>query len=166
MWGGPGVLRASPKEAQMTCTFFAAWSRFWIELACFLLVLWPETSFLLCEKWSSWCRKPMAKSFYFDSVKISLRQNPYFPDGLELSSFSNFLFLALVILSRELWGIFSSVRVARFCSMMKLELYRTHTPCAHCAIYRFAFVAGWLYQRFIIWDPENPWFYIIAVGLF
>ena len=33
----------------------------------------------------------------------------------------------------------------------KLELYRAHTPRAHCAIYRSAFVAAWLYQELI--DP-------------
>ena len=40
--------------------------------------------------------------------------------------------------------------------ILKLELYRAHTPRAHCAIYRSAFVAAWLYQRLI--DPESPRF--------
>ena len=44
----------------------------------------------------------------------------------------------------------------------KLELYRAHTPRAHCAIYRSAFVVAWLYQGLI--DPISPGC-IIAIGL-
>ena len=37
----------------------------------------------------------------------------------------------------------------------ELDLYKAHTPRAHCAIYRSAFVAAWLYQDLI--DPISPW---------
>ena len=39
-------------------------------------------------------------------------------------------------------------------SCIKLELYRAHTPRAHCAIYRSAFVVVWLHQGLI--DPISP----------
>ena len=42
-----------------------------------------------------------------------------------------------------------------------LELYRAHTPRAHCAIYRSAFVVAWLYQGLI--DPISPWLYNIGL---
>ena len=44
---------------------------------------------------------------------------------------------------------------------VKLELYRAHTPRAHCAIYGSTFVAAWLYQGLI--DPTSPWLYNIGL---
>ena len=44
---------------------------------------------------------------------------------------------------------------------MQLELYRAHTPRAHYAIYRSAFVAAWLYEELI--DPISPWVYNIGL---
>ena len=46
-------------------------------------------------------------------------------------------------------------------SQRELDLYRAHTPRAHCAMYRSAFVAAWLYQELI--DPISPWLYDIEL---
>ena len=46
-------------------------------------------------------------------------------------------------------------------SFSQLELYRAHTPHAHCAIHRSAFVAAWFMQRYQgLIDLVSHWLYI------